>query len=158
MQRDLQAALLGAAPVGPWGTVRSGPLLLRIVRDLTISIALARGVRVEPRIELVRGKGTIPSVTAFYEPVTPAALSPFTAFGVLAIAGAVLASAVPNGSTGQMWLQDKGPVPINVRSFMEWLDDRARALLCALAVEWGHPAGAWFGTDVTRTRSTATMA
>ncbi len=155
MQRDLQAALLGAAPSGPWGTVRSGPLLLRIVRDFTLGIVMATGIRVEQRSELVTGKGRVPCVTVLHEPVTPAALSPFAAFGVLAITGAVLASMVPDGGTSHMWRQDRGSVPIDARSFMEWLGDRARTLLCASAVEWDHPAGAEFGAGVARTAGTA---
>ena len=154
LQRDLQAALLGAAPTGSWGAVRSGPLLLRVVRDFAFSIVLAKAIRVEQRTELVMDNGRIPYITVLHEPITPAALSPNAAFGVFAIAGAVLASMVSNGDAGHVWRQDGGLRPINAQSFMERLDDQPRRWLCASAGRWNHPIGAAIGAASTHTSST----
>lgn len=156
MQRDLQAALLGGAPTGSWGAVRSGRLLLRVVRDFAFSIVLARGIKVEQRSELVTGKGRVPYLTVLYEPVTPAALSPRAAFGVLAIAGAVLASMAPNAGAGHTWRQDGDLHPIDARWFMDWLGDRARTWLCSSAHHWDHPVGAAFGAATSTSSAVAT--
>lgn len=156
MQRDLQAALLGGAPTGSWGAVRSGRLLLRVVRDFAFSIVLAKGIKVEQRSELVMGRGRVPYVTVLYEPVTPAALSPRAAFGVLAIAGAVLASMAPNAGAGHTWRPDGDLHPIDARWFMEWLGDRARTWLCSSAHHWDHPVGAAFGAATSASSAVAT--
>ena len=137
--------------------MRSGPLLLQVVRDLTFSIVLAKGIRIEQRSELVTDKGRVPYVTALYEPVTPAALPPYAAFGVLAIAGAVLAGMVPNGVVGHMRHQDGGPLPINAQSFVEWLGDRARRWLCASAGRWNHPVDAAFEATIRTSSIVSTM-
>lgn len=101
LQRDLQAALLGAAPQRPWGAARSGPTLLRVVRGLVFNIVLAMNVKVEQRTELVMDKGKAPFVTVLHEPVTPAALSPYAAFGVLATAAVLLDSMGAGGGAGR---------------------------------------------------------
>lgn len=158
LQRDLHAALLGATPIGPWGSVRSGPILLRVVRDFAFSIVLAKNVKINQRTQVVTGKGRAPYVTVLYEPVTPAALPVSAAFGVLAIAGTVLASMVPNSGTRQMLRQDRGLLPINTQLFLEWLGDEAQKWLCSSAGHWGYPMNAAFGAASTGTSSAGSTA
>ena len=150
MQRDLQAALLGAPLHRAWGAVRSGPLLLQVVGDLTYGIALACNAKVDQRTELVSEAGTVPRSTELFESVTPAALSPYGAFGAIAIAAAVLDSMGPDGSAGHAWEARRGPLAINLMSFMEWLGGYARGRLRAAAGRWDHPVGAAFGADGTQ--------
>ena len=97
---DLQAALLRAAPQRPWGTARSGPTLLQVVRDLAFGIVLAKNVKVEPRTELVMNKRKALFVTVLHKPVTPAALSSYAALGVLATTASLLDSMGAESDTG----------------------------------------------------------
>jgi hypothetical protein len=74
------------------------------------------------------------------EPITPAALSTRTAYGVLAIAAAALRSL---GGAGEvhMWRPDGGASELNITTFLAWLPADIRRQLKSWATGWEPLAG-----------------
>jgi len=126
LQRDLQAALLGAPPQRSWGLVRSGSSLPTIVRCMVSRIALSKNIPFEQRTELVRVPGDMRATTLWYEPITPAALPPRFAFGAMAVIAAVLDSLEVPGRASHTWEQDGVTPVMDATSFTAWLDDNAQ--------------------------------
>lgn len=145
LQYDLQAALLDVPPQGGRGTVRSAAGLLRIVRDLTLAVVLAKDVWFEQRMELVTGLAEAPPSRVLYESFTPAALQPQTAFGLLAVVAAVLDS-LDGKAVRYYWMQDGISLALNAASFIKWLGDKGRKLLRTWLSNWEPAAGAALAT------------
>ncbi len=140
LQRDLQAALGGARPIQSWGLLRSAKGLVMAVRHVTFCLILATGVRCEPRIILPKVSPGGVLVPAAPEPITPAALSTRTAYGVLAISAAALRSLGGSGE-GHMWRPDGGKSVLNVASFLAWLPAEIRRQLKSWSTGWEPLAG-----------------
>jgi len=140
LQSDLQAAFTGARPSRSWGFLRSAKGLVTAVRHLTFCLLLATRVRCEPRIILpvIMPGGVL--VPAAPEPITPAALSTRTAYGVLAISAAALRS-LGGGGEGHMWRPDGGASVLNIASFLAWLPADIRRQLKSWSTGWEPPAG-----------------
>lgn len=145
LQYDLQAALLDVPPQGGRGTVRSAAGLLRIVRDLTLAVVLAKDVWFEQPMELVTGSAEAPPSRMLYESFTPAALQPRTAFNLLAVIAAVLDS-LDGKAVRYYWMQDGISLTLNAASFMKWLGDKGRQLLRARLSNWEPAAGTALAT------------
>lgn len=140
MQSDLQDALTGERPRRSWGFLRSATGLLKAVLHMTFCLIMAARVRCEPRITLpnvMRGEGFVPAP----EPITPAALSARTAYGILAIAVAILRSLGGSGEC-HYWKPDGGKSTLNVSSFLQWLPADIRRDLRSWSIGWEGPAGA----------------
>ena len=139
LQSDLQAALTGARPRRSWGFLRSANGLVTAVRHLTFCLLLTTRVRCEPRIILpavMPGEAFAPAP----EPITPAALSTRTAYGVLAIAAAALRS-LGGGRDRHVWNPDSGKCVLNIPSFLAWLPADVRRQLKSWATGWEPLAG-----------------
>jgi hypothetical protein len=139
LQSDLQAALMGAQPSRSWGFLRSAKGLATAVRHMTFCLLMATGVRCEPRIilpEIMPGEAFAPAP----EPITPAALSTRTAYGVLAIAAAALRSLEGSGER-HMWTPEGGKSVLNIASFLAWLPADIQRQLKSWSTGWERPAG-----------------
>ena len=106
LQADLQLALAGWSPEGPWGSVQSAKGLAIAVCDLTLCIILDLRLKVEPQIELPEPKPG-QAYAPIYEPITPAALSSATAFGILASVAAVLRTLARGAEGRERWRPDR---------------------------------------------------
>lgn len=145
LQSDLQAALAGSRPRRAWGFVRSAKGLLVAVRDLTLCIILATRMTCEPRIELPEPKAG-QAFAPVHEPITLAALPQFAAYGVLAIAAAMLRSLEGGSGPRHHWRPDGLTSIMNASSFVAWLPADERRRLRSWATTWERPAGDALGT------------
>jgi hypothetical protein len=139
LQSDLLAALTGVRPSHSWGFLRSAEGLVTAVRHVTFCLLLATRVRCEPRIvlpQVMPGEAYAPAP----EPITLAALSVHTAYGVLAIAAAVLRSIEGSGGC-HLWQPEGGKSALNVTSFLAWLPADTRRQLKSWSTGWERPAG-----------------
>ena len=140
LQGDVQGALAGSTPRGSWGLAGSAKSLVAAVGDLALCIIVVTRIKFEPRIELPElkvGQGFSP----FYEPVTPAALPQYAAYGVLAVVAGFLESlAAESGPRRQ-----RGPDPATAlktaSSFVARLPADGRRLLQSWAATAERPAG-----------------
>jgi hypothetical protein len=139
LQTDLQAALAGSRPRRSWGFVRSGKGLVTAVLDLTLCLVFATRVRCEPRIILPEwrpGEAFAP----VREPITPAALSSYAGYGVLAIAAAALRSLEGRGERHHR-RPHGGKAIMDASSFVGWLPASTRRWLRSRSASWERPAG-----------------
>ncbi len=97
-QTGLTKVLEGEQPCRTWGFGRIGRLLLTITTDLTLAFVLSTGIRVAARLDCSQVIRREPRAS-WFEPVTLALLSPFMAFGLMALTASMLRS-----------LSDPGPV------------------------------------------------
>ncbi|MBW4092375.1 MAG: hypothetical protein HIU82_14900 [Proteobacteria bacterium] len=139
LQTDLQAALAGSRPRRAWGFVRSAEGLVTAVLDLTLCLVFATGVRCEPRIIVPEWRPGEPFAPA-REPITPAALSAYAGYGVLAIAAAALRSLEGRGQRHH-WRPDGDKVRMDMSSFVAWLPAGIRRWLGSRSATWEPPAG-----------------
>lgn len=77
----------------------------------------------------------------FERPITPAALPPRTAFGVLASVAAMLRALASGAERWERWRPDSGTDLTSVASFVAWLAPGTRWLFAQLASGWDHRAG-----------------
>lgn len=137
LQHDVQEALAGNQSGRSWGCSRSPEILLPIVMHLTLCIVSTTRVKCEPRIELADCLAGLPFVP-IYEPITPAVMPQTVAFGVMAIAAAVLKSLHSTCEPSHQWEFDSC---LDASSFVRWLQPNMREALKASTAFWP----AWTG-------------
>ncbi len=138
LQSDLQVALRGKRPGRSWGLLRSANGLVTAVLDVTVCLVLATGVRCEPRIVFPAwrpGEAFAP----LREPITPAALSVGAAYGVLAIAAAVLRS-LDHRAERHHWCPDGVKAALDMSSFVAWLPAETGRWLRSRSAAWDQRA------------------
>ncbi len=139
LQSDLQAALAGSPPKWSWGFVQSANDLTASVRHLTLCMILGTRVKCEPRIDLPEpGPGQV--FTPVHEPLTPAALTHYAAYGVLAIAAVMLRSIEAGCRPDHRWAPD-AIRSLDVSSAVIWLPAGQRRVLRSWAAAWECPKG-----------------
>jgi hypothetical protein len=108
------------------------------VLDVTVCLVLATGVRCEPRIVFPAwrpGEAFAP----LREPITPAALSVGAAYGVLAIAAAVLRS-LDHRAERHHWCPDGVKAALDMSSFVAWLPAETGRWLRSRSAAWDQRA------------------
>ena len=140
MQEDLGAALAGLVPGRSWGPARGARVLLAATRALTLSLIQAAGIRIEPRIDVFAlASGQVRSPVC--EPITLAALTPYAAFGVMAVVASVLDSLAGGQHAGRCWRPADKLAPMDAASVLAWLPKRERSALDAAAASMGGATG-----------------
>jgi len=139
LQRDLIAGLAEGARPCAWGPVRSSAQLMAVVSAVTLAAIWSADLRVAPRIDLFAiAKGQ--AGAGAYEPITLALLTPYAAFGLMALIAIFLEGLGPESCSGHVWQPDGRTQPLTVRSFLTWLTERERRMLHAASASWGREA------------------
>lgn len=137
-QTDLTAVLEGERSARTWGFERSGTLLLTVTTDLTLAFVLSTGLRVEARLDcnqVIRREAR----ANWSEPIALALISPFMAFGLIALTASMLRSLSARGPVQHQWTPITHVEPLDVRSVLSWLDVKGRHWLRAFAAGWDVP-------------------
>lgn len=139
LQRDLKAGLTQGARPCAWGLVRSSAQLMAVVPALTLAVIWSADLRVAPRLDcfaLARGQAGV----AAYEPITLALLTPYAAFGLMALIAIFLEGLGSESCSDHVWQPDGRKQPLTVWSFLGWLTEPQRRMLHAAAASWGDEA------------------
>jgi len=106
-------------------------------------------VKFEQRSELVVRMGKAPASMWLYEPVTPAALAPYAAFGALAISATVLDSGGWRAAAGGS--RTRILCGLDAGSFVASLGGEGRLHLQSMLPRWKLSAAAAFGAGLAKT-------
>ena len=141
LQSDLQAILANMQPRQRWEFVQPPSGLDSVVCDLTFCIVMAAGMNFEQRIDWVDPKPGS-AFQIIHQPITPAALAHYPAFGALAIIAAILDDLESPAGACHQWKPDGFCTDLNASSFVAWLPADSRTQLLKRATRWDGGVGA----------------